>query len=271
MGIIATSLRHLLAAGITGEALISAISDIEDAQTTDNMPAKSRSANAERQARFREKKRYSNVTGVTSNGLGVTNNADVTPNNSPQTVTDNVTTVISNDSNVTSNGVPPEVLDGFPHPSLDSYTSPKENPLKGSKEKPQRKEKSEKADPPFVLPDWIPSKAWDDYVAMRQRIRKPMTTRAKELAVITLEKLRAAGYEPVAVLDGSTEHSYVGLFKPKTEEKNYGNKPARTTARHTGFEQQDYFGDNLGFRVVGENPGGGESSDEGSPGPGKLL
>lgn len=61
-------------------------------------------------------------------------------------------------------------------------------------------------------PDWLPDKAWADYIAMRKSIRKPLTDRAKELAVSELEKLRNQGHSPQAVLEQSIFHSWQGLF-----------------------------------------------------------
>lgn len=82
-----------------------------------------------------------------------------------------------------------------------------------------RKEKKETkttaAASAFVLPEWVDSLAWQDFVAMRQRIRKPLTDRAKVLAVGELEKLRARGHPPSAVLNQSIMHSWAGLFEVK--------------------------------------------------------
>lgn len=62
------------------------------------------------------------------------------------------------------------------------------------------------------MPDWLPEKAWCDYQEMRKKIRKPMTKRAAQLAIGTLEKLRADGYDVSAVLDQSIMNSWQGLF-----------------------------------------------------------
>lgn len=69
--------------------------------------------------------------------------------------------------------------------------------------------------PPFILPADIPAQPWGDFVAMRQRIRKPMTDRAKHLAVIELRKLAVDGWPPGDVLNNSTMNSYQGLVPPK--------------------------------------------------------
>jgi hypothetical protein len=58
MGIISTAVKHLIAAGVTGDALVTAIQEMEDA-----CPVRSKAA--ERQARYRERKHNSDVTTVT--------------------------------------------------------------------------------------------------------------------------------------------------------------------------------------------------------------
>lgn len=87
--------------------------------------------------------------------------------------------------------------------------------------------------PPFVLPPEIPAQPWADFVAMRNRIRKPMTDRAKQLAVIELGKLAADGWPPGDVLNNSTMNSYQGLVPPKG--RNHGqprqNRPTHDEIR----------------------------------------
>src|SRR5262249_18536393 len=51
--------------------------------------------------------------------------------------------------------------------------------------------------------DWIPTEAWAGFIEMRKKIRGPLTDRAVALIVTELEKLRASGEDPGAVLDQS--------------------------------------------------------------------
>ncbi len=71
----------------------------------------------------------------------------------------------------------------------------------------------------MLLPDWIDVEAWEGYEEMRRKIRKPMTDRARTLAVRELEKLKAAGNDPNEVLDQSTLHSWQGLFELREKSK----------------------------------------------------
>jgi len=61
--------------------------------------------------------------------------------------------------------------------------------------------------------------AWTGYQDMRKKIRKPMTDRAISLAIQTLDKLRADGNDPGAVLDQSTLNSWQGLFAVRVERR----------------------------------------------------
>lgn len=72
------------------------------------------------------------------------------------------------------------------------------------------------AKPSFVLPDWIPADAWEDFAAMRKGQRKPLTEAAMRLAVTKLDELRALGNDPRGVLEQSTLNSWLGLFPLKS-------------------------------------------------------
>lgn len=65
------------------------------------------------------------------------------------------------------------------------------------------------------LPDWIPVKSWDAFLAMRKQIKKPITRDAVPLAIAKLEKLRKGGHDPQEVLDQSTLNCWQGLFEVK--------------------------------------------------------
>lgn len=75
------------------------------------------------------------------------------------------------------------------------------------------------------LPDWIPEDAWLAFVAMRKKIRAPLTDDAVKLAFNTLEKLMQDGHKPRAVLDQSTLNSWRGLFEIKsTQQRTNGHQ-----------------------------------------------
>lgn len=88
----------------------------------------------------------------------------------------------------------------------------------------------------FVLPEWIPQQDWDDYLAMRLKIRKPATERAKQLAVLKLDELRSQGHSPAAVLQQSILRDYQGLF-PITVDRN--GKPDSPKPFNLDLTQQE--------------------------------
>ncbi|HEX8382435.1 MAG TPA: helix-turn-helix domain-containing protein [Sphingomonas sp.] len=85
------------------------------------------------------------------------------------------------------------------------------------KDKPSRKKRAAKP-PAFALPADIPSEPWADFEDMRRRIGKPMTPKARDLAVTRLRKLADDGFPPGDVLNHSTLNNYQGLFPPKDDQ-----------------------------------------------------
>jgi len=65
------------------------------------------------------------------------------------------------------------------------------------------------------LPDWLPVEAWNGYVEMRKRIKKPMTGRAEQLRLVDLQKFHDSGYDVAAILDQSTANNWTDLYEPK--------------------------------------------------------
>src|SRR6266705_1905740 len=65
------------------------------------------------------------------------------------------------------------------------------------------------------LPDWIPKEAWDGWVEMRSRIKKPLTKRAIGMAISKLWDFKNRGYDIAKILDASTFNCWQGLFEPK--------------------------------------------------------
>lgn len=77
------------------------------------------------------------------------------------------------------------------------------------------------------LPDWIPEDAWTAFVAMRKKIKAPLTDEAVKLAITKLEKLMQAGHRPRAVLEQSTLNSWRGLFEVRVARLVAGDPDSR--------------------------------------------
>lgn len=76
--------------------------------------------------------------------------------------------------------------------------------------------------PAFAVPEWLPQDDWQAFEDSRKKLRKPMTDRARSLVLAELEKLRAAGHEPTAVLAQSVRKGWLDVFPLK-------DAPARQT------------------------------------------
>jgi uncharacterized protein YdaU (DUF1376 family) len=98
----------------------------------------------------------------------------------------------------------------------DALSSPSPS-SSSSKKKTNPRAKNPRTPPPsaFVLPDWIPSDAWNDFEDHRKTIRKPLTDKSRKLAVAELSKLRDLGYPPDDVLAQSILNGWTGLFPLK--------------------------------------------------------
>ena len=66
-----------------------------------------------------------------------------------------------------------------------------------------------------TVPDWVPAVSWRAFVQHRKDIRKPLTANAADLAIAELEKLKAQGHEPAAVINQSIVSRWAGLFPLK--------------------------------------------------------
>ena len=74
------------------------------------------------------------------------------------------------------------------------------------------------------IPECIPLPTWLDYVAMRKKIRRPMTDGAVNLAIKTLLELKAAGHDPREILEQSIFNSWQGLFPVQKETRRANGK-----------------------------------------------
>jgi hypothetical protein len=90
---------------------------------------------------------------------------------------------------------------------------------------------------PFVLPDWIPAETWKDYEEMRRVLRKPMTDRAKSLAVKELMRFKEDGHSPESILTRSIMNSWQGLYAPTEDSGFRSNYQAPVPRQKSPSEQ----------------------------------
>lgn len=83
--------------------------------------------------------------------------------------------------------------------------------------------------PASKIPEWVDRDAWAGFVEMRQRIRKPMTSRAAQMIVHKLEQMANQGHDPTAVLDQSVRNSWQDVFPLKEQSNGQDGRRGRQT------------------------------------------
>ena len=86
----------------------------------------------------------------------------------------------------------------------------------------EEKKREEKKKPPkapqgaIEVPDWIPGKQWEDFVAMRRAkgAKAPFTVGAARGIVAKLDQFRVAGHDIAAVLEKSVINAWSDVYEP---------------------------------------------------------
>lgn len=89
------------------------------------------------------------------------------------------------------------------------------------------KEKQKNNNINIIIPPYIPPELWQDFEEHRAKLRKPMTSRAKQEILGKLEKFRLQGYSPPELLKSAIEHGWLTIYEPRNE--NGTNRKQRKT------------------------------------------
>lgn len=98
--------------------------------------------------------------------------------------------------------------------------------------------KPSKGIPTFELPTWIPQEAWDGYEAMRKKIKKPMTERARDLVIKKLLILKGDGHNPTAVLEQSERNSWTDVYAIKGDKMPHASQHASINDTDNQLEEK---------------------------------
>lgn len=100
------------------------------------------------------------------------------------------------------------------------------------KEKARSKEKKDRRDATasgaqakidaFALPPWMPVEQWNGWVSMRIRIKKPMTERARDMAVAKLKAMKEGGHDIAKILERSEFKNYTDLYPIEDQDRKAG-------------------------------------------------
>jgi uncharacterized protein YdaU (DUF1376 family) len=96
--------------------------------------------------------------------------------------------------------------------ALTSPTPPQAGGVDGGGKPAAAKPGRETAPRAVTLPPWLPAEDWQAFVEHRRRLRAAMTDVAQTRAIAALDRLRADGHQPVAVINQSIIHGWKGLF-----------------------------------------------------------
>ena len=73
-----------------------------------------------------------------------------------------------------------------------------------------------------VLPAWLPVEAWNEFLGMREKMKKPATPYAQTLLIKQLTAWYADDLDVSVILNQSIMNNWQGLFAPKVEARGYG-------------------------------------------------
>ena len=95
----------------------------------------------------------------------------------------------------------------------------------------------------IILPEWIDTQTWDDFLDMRKKKHTNPTQKAQRLIIKELEKLQLAGNDPNDVLNQSIMRNYTGVFPVKGERDaahRGDTQKAPTDPRYRGRPPESY-------------------------------
>ena len=104
------------------------------------------------------------------------------------------------------------------------------------------KVKETKPEKPFVFPDWLNVKSWDEFEQHRRDIKKPMSDLARKMNLKVLAKHQD---KQAMIINLTIANRWVGLFEPKGGFQ--GNKRTNFDDAHENLRQQAEGTDNKGI------------------------
>ena len=137
-----------------------------------------------------------------------------------------------------------DTSDDPPHTDLPDTAEPHTaNPTQVSIEKKQGLKELLPRGNSFTLPDWIPADTWAAFMEIRKGKKAKNTDYAMKLLVNTLTKLKAAGHDPVDIINTSIKAGWSDVYPPKQPAS--AMTPGRRTPAPDNFAGRTYVGGRL--------------------------
>ena len=95
----------------------------------------------------------------------------------------------------------------------------------------------------FELPGWVPADTWAAFMETRKAKKAKSTDYALSLIVKDLERFKAAGHDPVAILNNSIKAGWSDVYPPKAQAS--AMTPGRRTPAPENFAARTYTGGKL--------------------------
>ena len=95
----------------------------------------------------------------------------------------------------------------------------------------------------ICLPDWLPLHALDGFKKHRKSMKKPLTELAEQLLIAELEKLRAAGHDPIECLNNAILSGWQRPYAPKNDKAQQFKTTAEKRADNTNRAMAEFLGE----------------------------
>jgi len=140
---------------------------------------------------------------------------------------------------------------------LDESSGGKRHTYKDIETKDNIKDKKKAAPKPkfdalsYPVPSFIEQENWNDFVAMRKEIKKPLTAVSSKRTINALIKFDANGFDANDSLDYSIANNYPGVFE--RSRKQQSNNQVNRNGHQPKRSQADIYADRLDAQLAAEN------------------
>jgi hypothetical protein len=95
----------------------------------------------------------------------------------------------------------------------------------------ERKGKEDAICDDFILPDWIDADTWNAYMEVRQEKKAVQSSRAINMIISSLEKMKEKGIDVNAAISESVKNSWKDVYEPRTNNNASQPKESNLTAK----------------------------------------
>ncbi|MBU2741466.1 YdaU family protein [Acidithiobacillus albertensis] len=90
------------------------------------------------------------------------------------------------------------------------------------------------------LPEWLSATLWEQYVDFRFEMGKPLTVKARDMAIQKLARLRAEGNDPVEVIETAMVAGWMGLFAVRNRNSGMAHRGSLPSSGHAEIKEGSF-------------------------------